>query len=82
MWLLKLHIAISVLCLLSSIGVKIVFEDRLKRFRRDQVKKRRYRNWILFFCPVINAVLTVGLWHMALCDDKTAQQVMSSVDDE
>lgn len=82
MWLLKLHIAISVLCLLSSIGVKIVFKDRLKRFQRDQAKKTRYRNGLLFFCPVINVGLTVGFWYMALCDDTEAQLLMLNADDE
>lgn len=84
MWLLKLHAVVSVLFLLSSKGVLIVFEDRIKRFKTESVtpKKKKRGFWLLFFCPGINAMLMIGLWFMALCDNQTVELIVSSKQDK
>lgn len=40
MWLLKFHVAVSILCLMSYMGVRIVFKDGLKRFEGKQKKTK------------------------------------------
>lgn len=83
MWLLKFHVAISILCLMSYIGVRIAFTGRLKRFERKKkkTKKRDYLNLLLFFCPVFNVTLAITYWYMALCDDVTADILRDKYDE-
>ncbi len=83
MWLLKFHVAVSILCLMSYMGVRIVFNDRLKRFegKQKKPKKKNYLNWLLFFCPGFNIAFTAAIWHMALCDDITADILRDKYDE-
>lgn len=83
MWLLKFHIAISILCMLSCIGVKVVFKERIKRFSagESKPKRKRYRNWLIFFCPGINVMSTVVVWWMVFCDDEAVKRIISKKDD-
>lgn len=77
MWLLKFHIAFSLLCQFSCIGVRIVFKDNLRRFKkkREKPKKNSIFKWLIFFCPGINVLVTIGLWYMAFCDDATVELI-------
>lgn len=79
LWLLKFHIAFSLLCQLSCIGVRIVFKDNLRRFKKkhEKSKKNGIFKWMIFFCPGINVLVTIGFWYMAFCDDATAELITS-----
>ncbi len=77
MWLLKFHIAFSLLCQLSCIGVRIVFKDNLRRFKKkhEKSKKNGIFKWMIFFCPGINVLVTIVFWYMAFCDDAIAELI-------
>lgn len=74
MWLLKLHIAISILCLLGTLGMTLAFKDRIKRFKsyRSSGKsiKRRTLKCFYFIFPVLNVLLFVTACVMVLCSDE------------
>lgn len=81
MWLLKFHIAFSLLCQLSFIGVVVAFKDRLRRFQTEpKGKKKKYLYWLMFFCPGINVIFTIVVWIMAFCDDTTVELITSQWD--
>ena len=43
MFLLKIYLAISVLCLGTIIGCRMVFADRLRRFKGEKKKRKDHR---------------------------------------
>lgn len=65
MWLLKLHFAVSVLCLLTVAGIRTVMKDTIKNngyeSRND---KRNILNYWIFFIPILNLTLVVALFVM------------------
>lgn len=65
MWLLKLHIAVSILCLLTFYGFKTVFKEMLEQngYLKDKNKAKKKVFWI-FFVPILNVACVVMLFVM------------------
>lgn len=65
MWLLKLHIAVSILCLLTFYGFKIVFKEVLEQngYLKDKKKNTKAGPW-LFFIPFLNVTIVLILFVM------------------
>lgn len=78
MRLLEFHVAFSIACGLSAVGVTVVFKDSLKRFCVNAKEiKPKYRNIWIFFFPGVNILFVLLLWFMAFCDDETVQLIIN-----
>ena len=64
MWLLKLHIAISILCLLTFYGFRTVFNELLEQNGYLKVKGQKKKGFWLFFVPILNVAFVVMLLVM------------------
>ena len=65
MWLLKLHFSISVLCLLTFMGFRAVFKDKIKENGYLQKNdKKKTSSWLFFMVPILNIFLVVTLFLM------------------
>lgn len=59
MWLLKLHFAISILCLITFIGFSKVFKEQIKEngWKDDNDKKKgKITGYLIFFVPIMNII--------------------------
>lgn len=67
MWLLKLHFAVSILCLLTFIGFKHVGKEIFKQngYIDENIKKKKVFAYWIFFIPILN-VFMVGLEFVML----------------
>ena len=85
MFLLKIYLAISVLCLGTIIGCRMVFADRLRRFKGKK-KKGRIIGWIRFiasnFIPIVNVMVAVGVIYLCFCSDEAAEDLNERVGKE
>ena len=67
MWLLKLHIAISVLCLLTCDGFcilgKQMIEDNGWKAEKKGLFKRILNHWI-YFIPLMNFIAVIATFMM------------------
>lgn len=85
MFLLKIYLAISVLCLGTIIGCRMVFADRLGRFKGEK-KKGRIAGWIKFiassFVPIVNVMVAVGVIYLCFCSDEVAEDLNERVGKE
>ena len=71
MWLLKFHIAFSLLCQLSFIGVVVAFKDRLRRFQTEpKGKKKKYAGQNI-------AGLHPSGFHQCPCREKTFDDIQN-----
>ena len=63
MWLLKLHIAISILCLLTFVGFKSVFKDKIKEhgYSTNEKKSTILDYWV-FLIPLLNIAMTITVF--------------------
>lgn len=66
MWLLKLHFAISVLCLLAFIGFRTVGNESIKNngYIDDEKKKKGVAAYWMFFIPILNIICVIVLFIM------------------
>ena len=66
MWLLKLHFAISVLCLLTFIGFRTVGNEAIKNngYIDDEKKKKGVTAYWIFFIPILNIICVIVLFVM------------------
>lgn len=66
MWLLRLHFAISVLCLLTFVGFKHVMKDAIKEngYTSDDKKKKGVLSYWIFFIPIMNILVIIMLFVM------------------
>lgn len=66
MWLLKLHFAISILCILTFVGVKAVFKEQVKNngYSAEGDNKKKPSIWIIFFTPILNVLIILVLFVM------------------
>ena len=66
MWLLKLHFAISVLCLLTFVGFKHVGKDIIKQngWVDDTKKKKSILAYWIFFVPILNFLVLIMEFFM------------------
>lgn len=65
MWLLKLHFSISVLCLLTFIGFKVVFKQLIKEngWIGDEKRKRKsILSYFIFFIPLMNVIMVIVMF--------------------
>ena len=85
MFLLKIYLAISVLCLGTLIGCRMVFADRLRRPKRGK-KNGRIKGWIRFiasgFVPIVNVMVAVGVIYLCFCSDEVAEDLNERVGKE
>lgn len=71
MWILRLHFAVSVLCLLTFLGFRAVYKDTVKEngWTNDKKKPRKMSGYLMFFVPIMN-ILFVILTFMMICVKK------------
>ena len=74
MWLLELHIAISVLCLITFTGFSRIFRDKIlsNGWIDGEIKKSGIKRWLIFFVPLLNLLMITVLFVMII---KTKQEV-------
>ena len=65
MWLLKLHFAISILCLMAGFGFAIVLNKIHKTIGKPTAKHKIY-NFYLYFIPVLNILIPIAFAHKIL----------------
>lgn len=85
MWLLKFHVAFSILCILSMHGILILFRERYERYKKYKPKKRRFSKvdkYIVLFCPVINVLVLIALVYMALISDEECNEIIEKMKSE
>lgn len=65
MWLIRLHIAISILCLITFIGFKSVCKEIIRNngWLSDKKKKNVFA-WLVFFVPIMNILIVLILFLM------------------
>lgn len=63
MWLLKLHFSISVLCLLTFLGFRMISRDQIKENGYGGVNKKMSA-YFIFFVPVLNILSVIVLLMM------------------
>lgn len=66
MWLLKLHFSISVLCLLTFLGFRMVYKEQVKDngYVPDEKKKKGISVYFIFFVPILNILSVITLLMM------------------
>ena len=67
MWLLKLHFAISVLCLITFFGFNSVFKEQIKAngWKDDKDKKKsKISGYLIFFVPIMNFIAVLIIFLM------------------
>lgn len=71
MWLLKLHVSFSILCMLTFWGFRKVFKEVIEKngWKGNQKKKFVYAIWI-FFIPVLNLLCVAVLFMMILTENE------------
>lgn len=79
MAIIKLHIATSILCIMGTVILKILFKEQLLRYTKGRQKKKR-NTWLIFFCPVVNITSFLLIIFMSLCSDEMAREISDTVD--
>ena len=64
MWLIKLHIAVSILCLITFIGFKIVSKETIKSNGWLSGQKGNILAYLAFFVPIMNVLMVLVLFLM------------------
>ena len=66
MWLLKLHFAISILCLLTFVGFKTIGKEAMKNngYESNEKKKKSILSYWIFFIPLLNIMAVIILLIM------------------
>lgn len=66
MWLLKLHFSISVLCLLTFLGFRMVYKEQVKDngYVPNEKKKKGISFYFIFFVPILNILSVFALLMM------------------
>lgn len=68
MWLIKLHIAICILCWLTSMIMRVLFKESYKRYKTSG-KAKLTKAILVYICPVLNVLVTGGLFILAFAPD-------------
>ncbi len=68
MWILKIHISVSILLIMMFKGFKTVFKDQIKEngWLNDKQKASVLNYW-LFFVPVLRWFLVISLFIIIFC---------------
>lgn len=65
MWLIRLHIAISILCLITFVGFKSVFKESIRNNGwLSEKKKKNVFAWLVFFVPIMNILMILAVFMM------------------
>lgn len=66
MWLLKLHFSISVLCLLTFLGFRVVYKEQVKDngYVPDKKRKKGISFYFIFFVPILNIISVIVILMM------------------
>lgn len=65
MWLLKLHLAISILILITFLGFKWACKEQvIKNGWIDEKKKKKFPNYLPFFVPFLNVIMLISFFVM------------------
>ena len=67
MWLLKFHLCVSILCLITFVGFAIVFKKSIEQNGWGSKKYpliKRMIAYLAFFVPVLNMVTVLGVFIM------------------
>ena len=68
MWLIKLHIAICILCWLTSMIMRVLFKENYKRYKTSGTAKLT-KTILVYICPVLNVLVTGSLFILAFAPD-------------
>lgn len=63
MWLLKLHFSISVLCLLTFLGFRMISREQIKKNGYGSTNKK-ISAYFIFFVPILNILSVIVLLMM------------------
>lgn len=63
MWLLKLHFSISILCLLTFLGFRMISREQIKENGYGGVNKKKSA-YFIFFVPILNILSVIVLLMM------------------
>lgn len=63
MWLLKFHLAVSILCWMTFVGFRTVFKDTIVKNGYQSSEKKKRVHWI-FFVPLLNVGVVLVLLVM------------------
>lgn len=74
MWILKLHIAVSILCWLSTVTMKIIFKEQYERYGSKK-KGGRLKRLAIYICPVFNVVAAFVFAALAFLPDETVEEL-------
>jgi hypothetical protein len=65
MWLLKLHLAFSILCILTFVGFSTVFKETIKNNGYAiSENKKQITAYLMFFVPLLNILAVIVLLVM------------------
>jgi hypothetical protein len=56
MWLLNFHLSVSVLCLITILGIKCIFNEQIKENGYKKEGRNKLRNFLIFFIPIFNII--------------------------
>ena len=67
MWLLKFHLAFSILCLITFLGSREIYKDAIRKngWKNEEEKKESFSAFWVFFVPVINVMAVILVFVMA-----------------
>lgn len=74
MWILNLHIAISILCWLNAVTMKMIFKEQYKRYGARR-KGGRLKRLAIYICPVFNVVAAFVIAALAFLPDETVEEL-------
>lgn len=81
MWILKIHIAVSILCWLSTVTMKIIFKEQYERYGSKK-KGGRLKRITIYICPIFNIVAAFTFAVMAFLPDETVEKLRKETEND
>lgn len=75
MWILETHIAISVLCWIGIVIMKILYKEEYQRYKGKKRRGRVLKVVMMCFCPVLNVIFTFVFFIMAFLSDEMVRAI-------
>lgn len=84
MWLLKLHIAISILCFITFYGFAIVCEEQIRKngWLSEEKKKKKYKLLLVFLVPIMNFLVITILFLTILVRKEDFEALANYIKEE
>lgn len=80
MWLLKFHIAFSILCIITFCGFAKVCKEQIKQNGwLGEKKKKEFFLWSLFFVPIMNVLFVFLLFMMIIMKKEDFEELTDYV---